>query len=523
MEYPQSFTPRREENAANNHCDVGPESNGPTKEDLGPIGMEFASFALRGEPAVLDNKLGLAEDLGFLSRMPELCDVTFLVGEKKEPVGAVRAILATRSRVFHKILYSHQSTNSQKKITNSPDNRKLQKKVSRLIRRNSFDAKDFEANRPRTITVEEFEPSVFRQLVDYCHTGCATLKPRNILGLLNAADHYGLEELRRACLGFLHGCINVDTVCLLLKSAEKYIQYKATKSLVQKALEFVDTNGESVLRLPFFTSLPEHVVRLILSREDLRAEEITKFQAVLFWSRAHVERNPGMTLKAAISPFLECISFHHIPATTLMQSVRPTNVVPDQKIMTALAYQADPTSIDLNSLPETPTRLRLSLLNLTISSDEPTNSIKSDSSSQIGEQDNVFDYPESMQNYDVEDYANASVHTCHSDETSYYRRADDGNSSTSEDFDVESRKPRGGGCESDKGDSQTVTAKITTQEVKDISSRATGTLSQSNSVCCSMSTCSELTDSGSSAGGSFGKADQRNSLFKDTDGIPVLP
>lgn len=62
--------------------------------------MEFASFALRGEPAVLDNKLGLAEDLGFLSRMPELCDVTFLVGEKKEPVGAVRAILATRSRYF---------------------------------------------------------------------------------------------------------------------------------------------------------------------------------------------------------------------------------------------------------------------------------------------------------------------------------------------------------------------------------------------------------------------------------------
>lgn len=57
------------------------------------------------------------------------------------------------------------------------------------------------------------------------------------IGLLNAADHYGLEELRRACLGFLHGCINVDTVCLLLKSAEKYIQYKATKSLVQKVGE----------------------------------------------------------------------------------------------------------------------------------------------------------------------------------------------------------------------------------------------------------------------------------------------
>lgn len=78
--------------------DTGDKSREATKEELLTVGMEFASSALRGEPAVLDNKLGLAEDLGFLSRMPELYDVTFLVGEKKEPIGAVRAILATRSR-----------------------------------------------------------------------------------------------------------------------------------------------------------------------------------------------------------------------------------------------------------------------------------------------------------------------------------------------------------------------------------------------------------------------------------------
>lgn len=51
---------------------------------------------------------------------------------------------------------------------------------------------------------------------------------------MNAADYYSLEELRKACLGFIQSCINVDTVCALLASAEKYIQYKCTKSLVQK-------------------------------------------------------------------------------------------------------------------------------------------------------------------------------------------------------------------------------------------------------------------------------------------------
>lgn len=55
-------------------------------------------------------------------------------------------------------------------------------------------------------------------------------------GVLNAADYYGLDELRAACTGFADtgGGITVDTACALLASAERYIHYKCTKSLVQK-------------------------------------------------------------------------------------------------------------------------------------------------------------------------------------------------------------------------------------------------------------------------------------------------
>ena len=34
----------------------------------------------------------------FLASNPELCDVTFLVGETREPVCGVKAVLAARSR-----------------------------------------------------------------------------------------------------------------------------------------------------------------------------------------------------------------------------------------------------------------------------------------------------------------------------------------------------------------------------------------------------------------------------------------
>lgn len=58
---------------------------------------------------IYDNKCGLGEDMKFLASLPELCDITFLVGETREPVCAVKSVLAARSRVFHKILFGHRA------------------------------------------------------------------------------------------------------------------------------------------------------------------------------------------------------------------------------------------------------------------------------------------------------------------------------------------------------------------------------------------------------------------------------
>ncbi len=54
---------------------------------------------------------------------------------------------------------------------------------------------------------------------------------------MNAADYYGLDELKQACSAFIESCITVDTVCALLATAERYIQYKCTKVLVQKVCD----------------------------------------------------------------------------------------------------------------------------------------------------------------------------------------------------------------------------------------------------------------------------------------------
>ncbi|XP_076327633.1 serine-enriched protein-like [Tachypleus tridentatus] len=313
-------------------------------------------FGNEDEPdySVFENKTGLAEDMKFLASMPELCDVTFLVGETREPVCAVKAVLAARSRVFHKMLYGQQ----QQTLRENPQRKRESSKETKLklfLKRSSEPILNIQfpqtpVNAHQTLIVEEFEPDVFRQLIEYIHTGCVTLQARTLLGLMNAADYYGLEELRRACMGFVQCCINVDTVCALLSSAEKYIQYKCTKSLVQKVLEFVDNHGNEVLSLGSFALLPLHVVRLILSREELRADELTKFEAAMHWSKRYCDNMVSSNLRDTMANFIECIEFYKIPASVLMKEVHPLGVIPDHVIMNALAYQADPSSVDVNKL-----------------------------------------------------------------------------------------------------------------------------------------------------------------------------
>lgn len=52
----------------------------------------------------------------------------------------------------------------------------------------------------------------------------------------------------------------------------------STMTAHTQVLEFVDEHGTEVLNLGSFTLLPQHVVRLILVREELKADEFTKFQ-----------------------------------------------------------------------------------------------------------------------------------------------------------------------------------------------------------------------------------------------------
>lgn len=94
---------------------------------------------------------------------------------------------------------------------------------------------------------------------------------------------------------------------------------------------------------------------LVAAREELRAEEFTKFQAALMWSKKYCDSNPvrmfvalckaleiifdliiqNTQLKEIFNTFLGNIFFHKIPANVLMREIYPLNVVPANIIMNA--------------------------------------------------------------------------------------------------------------------------------------------------------------------------------------------
>lgn len=217
--------------------------------------------------------------------------------------------------------------------------KKLTKKGSKKGKSTKTDCKE------NIYLIPEFEPTVFKELLQYAHCGTVVLEARTLLGLTNAADHFGLEELKVACRGFLDKCMSNDTVVALLSSAEKYIQYKATRIFVQKIFEYVDQNAEEILGQKNFLVLPQHIVRLVLGRDELKASEMTKFVAAYQWVVRHCQDNE-LSYQEAFEPFVDVIEFHNIPVPELMRLVKPSKCVDDSIVLNALAYQADPNAVD---------------------------------------------------------------------------------------------------------------------------------------------------------------------------------
>lgn len=150
-----------------------------------------AGAAADAKPSVPSSDLH--RQFGELLRSQKGADITFFVAGK--PVAAHRSLLAARSPVFMAELFG-----------------------------------DMREKAPRCVEIKDMEVEVFRAMLRFVYTD--TVPELDLLNgeqatamaqhLLEAADRYGLNRLKRICVEKVCTTINVDTVATTLALAEQH-------------------------------------------------------------------------------------------------------------------------------------------------------------------------------------------------------------------------------------------------------------------------------------------------------------
>jgi hypothetical protein len=102
----------------------------------------------------------LVDNMRYILTMPELCDVTFHVGPQLLPVHGLKAVIGSRSQILQdKIL---QQYNQQ---------------LRRSKKRENCNREDV------NIFINNYDFEVFKQFVDFLHTGSIVMDATTVVGL----------------------------------------------------------------------------------------------------------------------------------------------------------------------------------------------------------------------------------------------------------------------------------------------------------------------------------------------------
>lgn len=174
----------------------------------------------------------------------ELCDFTFVVGEQRERLPAVRAVVAVRSAPLRAMLFDDKFQLCE-----------------------------------RELELPQWNPRAFMHLLEFLHSGAADVDAGTVLELMQLADFFQIDELKGHCKAFLAENLSAETVATLLAEAVRFND----EQLRSKCKEFFLANARVALQSPAFCQLPQEILVELLGDNALNADEWGVYQAVKLW------------------------------------------------------------------------------------------------------------------------------------------------------------------------------------------------------------------------------------------------
>ncbi|KAI6225487.1 BTB/POZ domain-containing protein 9 [Aphelenchoides fujianensis] len=238
----------------------------------------------------------LTKAIGDLCTSPECSDVTLIVENERIP--AHRVVLGVRSEYFRALLFGGLKEQTDKEVE-----------------------------------LKETPLAAFRILLRYIYTGriqFASLRLELVLDILQLVNKYNFLELERALCDYLKHNFYPSTVCMIYATASFY----SMNEFAEACLDYIDRKAEEVLQTEAFYQLSAPAVCGILSRGSLCAPEVFVFKAVAQWLDANREAD-----EKTRGELLDCIRLPLISMDDLLSIVRPTGLIPSDRLLDVLEDQ----------------------------------------------------------------------------------------------------------------------------------------------------------------------------------------
>ncbi|KAL3858386.1 hypothetical protein ACJMK2_012977 [Sinanodonta woodiana] len=160
-------------------------------------------------------------------------DITFLVGEHREPIKAHKYVLRSRSCVFYTMFYGplHNSLNE--------------------------------------IRIVDIEPEIFKQVLLFIYCEDIIIDLNNVHGVLDMAKKFSIQSLIDMCLRRLKVSMSTHNICTILENAHLYNDVQ----LKEKCLKFIFHQPKAVFQNSDLSELSENSMTEIIKSDDLALSE----------------------------------------------------------------------------------------------------------------------------------------------------------------------------------------------------------------------------------------------------------
>nr|XP_005997173.1 PREDICTED: kelch-like protein 7 [Latimeria chalumnae] len=209
-------------------------------------------FAAREEAKLLASFMGV---MNSMRKQKTLCDVILLVSDRRIP--AHRVVLAAASHFFNLMFTT-----------------------------NMIESKSFE------VELKDAEPDIIEQLVEFAYTARISVNSNNVQSLLDAANQYQIEPVKKMCVDFLKEQVDASN-CLGISVLAECLDCPELKATAD---DFIHQHFTEVYKTDEFLQLDVKRVTHLLNQDTLtvRAEDQVYDAAVRWLKYDEPNRQPFM-------------------------------------------------------------------------------------------------------------------------------------------------------------------------------------------------------------------------------------